>query len=229
MSETLATAADNVRFLIRDRTKSAYAIPSHEMSRITMNAALELCSEAGIGRAWSSAFLSLSAGGYEASPTDSSIQYERIVDLKLVSQGYLLERLSPQELEERRGIASTTASGYPRAYCLLESTAQVLVFRFWPKAAAAEPIDALLDPLPTVGYTDATTLPFGEPFLRTIEKQAAIECLRKLPQEERDRLKVDGAVVEVWARNVARGVRAEQVRQAAQRRRPYGVGVMVWR
>ena len=228
MSETLATAMDNVRFLTRDRKKSAYAIPSHEMAHLVMHSALELSTEAGHPRAWEEDFLALSVGSSDSSPTTSTAQYSQIIELRLSSNGRVLDRMTVAEMERLRA-GDTPPTGEPACYTLIEGAAQVLVFRFHPQPLESDTVDALTSPLPTVGYTDATVLPFSDPFLRTIEKHAAMECVAKLPPSERERLLLDKEVLTSWGRDVARGIRLEQVRLASQQLRPYGTHLAAWR
>lgn len=232
MSETLDTAASNVRILLRDMDLSRTASDTPlEIYRTIMSKAQELALKTGLGRTWTESMFSCDANS-AADYNLTELSYHTVYALRDRTNGRVMVPASQATIEMmREGItAATLGQGDPTAFALREDATQTVKVRFNCVPSRSISYDVLHSVLPTASYEDSagtTTLPFEQGMLRTIEKAAALEIGRKLPQEERARLKLNPDVFDDWRADIKDGIAAEKQRQARMLRAPYGVGAVV--
>lgn len=210
MPDTVANVRRRVRQLIDDLNPNDTAIDSERLTTVLENRMHAMAQEVGLGPVWVTGAITLAANDWEYTlPT--SIQYNRVLQLQLNSQEWLMERLSPVELTALRD-GSGDMTGDPTHYALFEDTSQQVNVWLAPTPVAVDTINILRSQVPAALSTDATNVSFSDPLLRALEKAAALDALLLMDQEEREKRKAVLDNVPIWNQEVRRALRLERVR-----------------
>ena len=230
MSETLATAANNIRQKLHDTDPSRYAIDTPlTLYRIIIANAQRLASELNIGRYWISSAFTTSVNSTADYTLSSSAKYLNVYQIRDTYFGRLLTQCSLGEIETARyGITtSNLRAGDPLFFAMWEDNTQVVNIRLDRVPTRAVAMDVEVSALPSSTYTDATVLPFGDNFLRTVEYAAALEAAAGFTEDDIKRLKLGGRVLDLWASYVTEGRIAERKRLQQLSGHAVGVGAVV--
>lgn len=219
MSGTMAVSRMNVRFLLKDTGMSNPALHDFEIENYIRASADRLGNTLMLAEAWTNNAITLVAGTSDYT-LSSSFEYASIVALRLDSQGWLLKRRSLDEVEFARE-GPTETRGDPDEFYLWEDSSNLVNVRVFPTPWQSDTIDVFRSVLPTATTTEATVLPFSAPMLRVVEREAALNGLLSMPQQDRDRLRINVEVAPQWKDEIEKGIRMEQQRLWRLRRQGY--------
>jgi hypothetical protein len=164
------------------------------------------------GLAWVDPFVTLIAGTSDYTATSG--EYGEIVELRLNSQGWLIERLTTAEMERMRvGTSASRAPGDVTRYSIIENTTQGLLLRFWPWPNKSDTVAALLSVLVGSLSTDSSAIPFNAPLCRAVEFFVASDLVTAATPEQLQAMIVSKDAVPVWRANAEKAVIKEKERQ----------------
>ncbi len=231
MSQTYATAALQIRRLLGDLDPGAYVFDTpFDLYGVLTPTMIQMAGKAGHGSTWVPNAFSSTAGSLAdvALPGTNTTQVMAIRD---TANGRLLGKASLEEIEAwRQGITTTSpGSGDPVAFALYEDDAQACYLRFNCVPQRLIRYDLHRSLIPTVGYLDATTMPFSDEFNRAVEMAVALRLANRATPEQRARLNINADALKDWAAGEEAGILLEKERLRRIRSRPYGVGAILGR
>ena len=216
MPDTVLNSRRRIRLLVDDLNMNQYAIDSPRLTIIMENRMHLTAAEVGLGNVWVTSAVTLAANDYEYTlPT--SVQYNRVMALRLTSQEWLLERVTPAEFLALQDGSGEEAND-PTHYALFEDTSQQVNIWLHPTPAGVDTLDVLRSQVPAALSTDATNISFSDPLLRAFEKSCAIDAVLLMDEEERAKRKAVLDQVGRWDQEVKRALSLERVRIGNLRR-----------
>jgi hypothetical protein len=233
MSETIATARDNVYELLQDTDPFNNSMDPVTLAHIIVDRAQALGARVGYGPQWLTTAFTLSVASQADYTLASGFEYHQVLELRMPELGRLLRKTSRAAVDRiREGLKSDTGStGDPTWFAVWEDQAQATRIRIDTIPSVARTVDALVTRVAVTSYTDATVLPFSDTFLRVIEKDAALRVLAMLTKEERSRLRINPEIAELWSADIRSGIRSELERKSRIRgssRAPSGDKASIW-
>lgn len=212
MASTLGTLRQNVRQLIGDLSVDNPAYQDERISRSIESYVQMLSSEIYQGQAWTDPFITLVNGTSDY--TAPAGEYREIVELRLNSQNWIIERVTPYVMEQFRiGNSNAQTNGDPIRYTMIESTTQGMTFRFWPWPNKADTVAALTQSLVGALSTDAASIPFVAPLCRAVEFYVAADLVAAATDGQLEQMIVAKDAVPLWRSNADKAVVQEKQRQ----------------
>lgn len=229
MSETYATAAQNIRRLIGDNDLGATVFDTpFDIYGLLTPKMQQMAARAGHGQTWSAGLFSCVAGSPADVNLSASIQFAQILEVRDPVNGRPLTRISMEEIERLRLgiIASSNTQSDPMFVAFYEDVDQKLYARFDTVPVRAIAYDVLRSAIPTTGYLDTTTIPLCEEFCRGLEFAVAGLLLKRASKEQLARLSITPAFADECKIAEETGIRMEAFRLGNLTRRPWGVGAV---
>lgn len=212
MASTLATLRQNIRQLVGDLSVDNPAYQDERINRSIEAYCQTLSSEVPQGLGWTDPFITLASGTSDY--TAPASEYSQIDELRLNSQGWIIERITPYQMEQFRvGTSATKAPGDPTRYSVIESTTQSMTFRFWPWPNKTDTVAALTSSLVGALSTDATAIPFVAPLCRAVEFYVAADLVASATDGQLGQMIVAKDAVPLWRSVADRAVTKEKERQ----------------
>lgn len=229
MSETLDTAAREVRYLLKDLTPSnPDGLLDTDIYRALVRNAQRLASDVGQGEEWVTSIVTLTVGSLaDYTLTESTTQeYMGITLMRIADTGRTIPRVSLPEIDSlRQGLISTSSQGDPYCFALWEDSSQAVKMRINSVPSVARTLDAMRSSVMPAAYTSTTTLPFVADFLQVVHKAAACELAASTPEDVLAKNAFDRGVLPKWEAEIKVGVLREKQRKHRIKRSGYGVGV----
>lgn len=221
MSATLAATRSNVKRIIGDVTPSNPAAGDDQYDRAIEGNMHFIGNQVGMGQAWVTSAITLVSGTYDYT-LPGSVEYAQILDLRLVSQGWMLTRVTLEQMELlRRGPAANQSQGDPTRYALWEDASQGVNVRLWQQPNKIDTIDLLRSVIPAVLSTETSSIPFSMSLLRVLERFAAVEIVSGMTDESLAIAKKTRGVISVWEKMAERMLVKEQERISRNKSVPY--------
>lgn len=216
MADTLANVRRRVRLLSDDMDPNHYAMDSDRLNTVIESRMHLMAQECGMGATWVTGAVTLTAGDFTYTlPT--TVEYQRVMAVRLNSQTWLMERITHTELLALQDGAGD-AQGDPTHYAFYEDTSQQVNIWVYPTPNASDTLDIQRAAVPSALSTDATNIPFSAPLLRALEKSAAMDAILLMDADEQARRKVTLQQAPKWEREVLRAMKLEKVRFGNLRR-----------
>ncbi len=97
MSDTRANVRRRIRLITDDMNPNSYALDSERLDTLIESRMHFIAQEVGLGPLWVASAVTLTTADYTYTlPT--SIEYQRVIALRLASQNWLMERITRLEL-----------------------------------------------------------------------------------------------------------------------------------
>lgn len=229
MSETLATARQNVYYKLNDPGPSRrvdFGLGSPRVDRVILDVAMRLGPRVGMGLVWTASQVTLTAGSLaDYTLSAATTQFDRIIAARINATGETLERVSFLEVNGmREGLTSTGSQGDPTAFALWEDATQIVNMRVNTVPIASRTIDFLRSTMPSRTVADATTLPFSDLMLSAVESEAAGVLLDGMPADKAAELRIDKAFAGTLHGDALSAMKQERERLDRLQRKGYAVG-----
>lgn len=178
----------------------------------------EVASELPLGEAWSLSDFTVSAGSASGTlSTASSAQYQNILELRRNSDGYLLQKLTREELDHQfwhAQVAATAGRADPICYAMYEDSDQTVTVKFQAPAKANTAIDVLRSIVPIDLTTAGTeTVSLARWAMHATAHLAAAMALEKMSDFEVRELRLNRGAAQAMRTSAMRGIRNEEARR----------------
>ena len=228
MSRTLADAERTVRYHLRDRNPQGQAFTSPEVVHEIESAARLLAPKLLPGDEHVTALVT-TAALTQFYPLPGTQTYRDLIFLKYQDDGSVVEIVPPARFEATQSGEPTSnpTRGRPQIAMLRESTNQSLEIGFWPAPDAVYVLDGYRTLLPAGFFLagsgalnqspDATVIPFDDQGFEALCYEAASELYARMPDADKERLKIAEGAANGWPRKAAALVAASRRRRIFQK------------
>jgi hypothetical protein len=204
-----------VRQLLGDLRDGDFAASNERINALLDQNTQRASEQLGYSDTWTTSFATLSAGNPDG--TGASNSYQAVAILKRQSDGVILEKVSWDQLESLRQVA-TVSTGAPVKYAVREGSGQSFLFRVYPNPDATYVLDAFLQSIQGALTTDASVIGFGRSGVQAVELMTAADVVGSLSADMLSKLHLSVAAAGPFAARGKQALSAEDARQTSLRR-----------
>lgn len=215
MSVAVSTIEANVRQLIHD-TVDPQTVDDDEL-RVHLNMALQRVAErAGLAATWESSYITLAADDFDT-VLDDSIEYQRIITMRLVSTQQPLRRVTPEKMLEIRA-GSDSWPGDPYLFAIHEEDDQTVVLWTHYVTSGGDALDVLLSATPQAVDEDTDEIPISAELASALQCYTAATLFSAMGQVERQALSLPATFGQDMRAEAEAGIKHDRRRRERFRR-----------
>lgn len=214
MAVTLGNLWDDMRADLRD-TEQPYHVLDKELTRSVQSVLTLLAGDLPLGEKWDNAAVTLTSGS-DTATLSASYEYLTIYALRRTSDGRLLTKRTPEELERKFWDEQTVtdkAHEDPTDYALTED-AGVVTVRFQAPVDDEATLDLRRAVLPSDLTVEASTVSLSTLARLAVSKMASAEMVGKLTKNELDQLRLDRGAAATFMAMGQKALSEEKSRKA---------------
>lgn len=214
MSVTLSELRDMVRAGLRD-TVLPYHVEDAEVDDSIHSAMTLVSGEMALGETWADSAVTLTVGS-DTATLPSTVEYHAVYAMRRHSDGLLLYKRKPEELERMFWDGRTASSAEhedPTDYCLTED-AGVVTVRFQAPVKAESALDLRRAVLPEDLEDETDSAAISKLLVLAVAKYALAELVGKLTKPELDQLRLDRGAAAIAMQMAQKAIHDEHTRKA---------------
>jgi hypothetical protein len=210
VSATRIVTERNIRLLIDDNNPQQFSISSVRMAQL-IQGQMQLIGQRVFLPMESVFSVTLVASTYDYTLTGVVGDIRQIIDN---ATGLELDQQTLDYMVQiyRQDSATSTSTGTPRDYALLETSAQLSRIRVGPTPSASGTLKVYYGIIPTSLTADSSTIPFSAPLLRGLERAVAAECVAIMSDVDRQTRMISKDSVALWQQMSEEAIRQENGR-----------------
>ncbi len=218
MATTLSVVYRKCLFLTRENKHVGDMLVSRpEWGNIIERAVWFVASKVPLGENWETGALTITAGSDSATLAATTAETSAVLALRRNTDGRVLTRRDSDYMNRvwwDNRLASTASHADPEEYCIWETAAQAVTFRFQAPIKTSGTLDVLRSVTPAALLLDSTAVPFSRYAVEAIASFAAVAALTRVPKEKWLRRDVDrDTLIKVYTNDGMAMVAAEHERR----------------
>jgi hypothetical protein len=188
MAQVLGELRRRVRIHMRDTRPGKYAVGTWELNQLIEAMVHDVDSELDSGQTWILAAIMLNpATSPPDYPLPTGSEYQNLLDLRRASDGFILEKLAPERIAQRRWNNASAQAAKVTAYSIQQSVVgslETLTVLFDVRPNAVDTIDLLSSTmLADMANNDSAVIPFPRDFMECFQRGVAARAIEMMSPE----------------------------------------------